>query len=466
MEIDLDQPILENSKESEVLFLAWKQRQAELKEAMKTILQPAEHMGNLTKQLNGTESNLLSIQDKEYILSELASLLDDVDNAKDFHTIGGWPTLVRHLAHTQAKSVRSYAAWAIGNAVKNTYDYQLWVLERISIELNISLLDHTASSSSTDNTMFQGENNNTYSCIELLIDMLDPMELPPPQQQQQQGEQLLQLSIDSSAMYDMQKRALYAIASSIRGNLDVQNAVIDITSTIDVLNSTTTATITSQSRPVSKSIKYLEYMYFLSQLYMKIPSDVSKKIWSSLADLLEERTYIHNELQNDIKVLVQQHTVNESVATSDNTITIDETLILSKVEEENNSVKVINELNRLQSMVLLGDNLISDSKWFTLSTDVVIYYVNYIKQYNENLKKTNENFHQTIDFNAIHSSLRSVLIFCKEILNTRVNHQSSEQTIIPQNFINAINYVLHHFDKDIFEDLIDVSIEIHTYVNI
>ena len=134
LEIDLDQPILENTKESEVLLQAWKQRQLELKEAMKTILQPAEYMGNLTKQLNNTESDItLSTSDKEYLLSELVSLLDDVDNARDFHTIGAWPTLVRHLSHTQAKSLRAYAALGIGKLQKYIHmiSYVMIILDLI-----------------------------------------------------------------------------------------------------------------------------------------------------------------------------------------------------------------------------------------------------------------------------------------------------------------------------------------------
>ena len=44
---------------------------------------------------------------------------------KDFHTIGGWPVLSSLLADRHAPAVRAAAAWAVGTAVKNSYDYQV-----------------------------------------------------------------------------------------------------------------------------------------------------------------------------------------------------------------------------------------------------------------------------------------------------------------------------------------------------
>mmetsp|Transcript_32383 Transcript_32383/g.54140 ORF Transcript_32383/g.54140 Transcript_32383/m.54140 type:complete len:385 (+) Transcript_32383:118-1272(+) len=188
LRIDLDQPILEGTVEASALFDAWTLRQQELREAMKNVLQPAELMANITRQLNATIltssssattsgdpeqllSGSLSVEEKVYLLKQLESLLDDVDNARDFHTIGAWPTLISFLSShrpgtnpnplpaaevvdertattttgttgtttgtTTAQvqvpndaSIRSAAAWAVGTAVKNNYDYQLWTLEK------------------------------------------------------------------------------------------------------------------------------------------------------------------------------------------------------------------------------------------------------------------------------------------------------------------------------------------------
>jgi len=79
-------------------------------------------------------------------LLELEDLLSDIDNAKDFHTIGGWPTLAslllpaETLTSPQSSSnmsssskidLQTVAAWAVGSAVKNSYDYQLWTIDSL-----------------------------------------------------------------------------------------------------------------------------------------------------------------------------------------------------------------------------------------------------------------------------------------------------------------------------------------------
>ena len=69
--------------------------------------------------------------EKQAALRELEGLLCDIDNARDFHTIGGWPVLASLLAPSEGRDseTQALAAWAIGSAVKNSYDYQLWSVE-------------------------------------------------------------------------------------------------------------------------------------------------------------------------------------------------------------------------------------------------------------------------------------------------------------------------------------------------
>ena len=50
------------------------------------------------------------------ILQELEGLLADIDNARDFHTIGGWPILLRMLDSRHHITIQTNAAWAIGTA--------------------------------------------------------------------------------------------------------------------------------------------------------------------------------------------------------------------------------------------------------------------------------------------------------------------------------------------------------------
>jgi hypothetical protein len=142
-------------------YLLNPRRQQELKAAMANVLKPAQYMGDLARQLNAThptihteggavgvvggagetaaaaagetggrgatgEAGTAEAKDAEdteaeaqytsgslllppvqriRALERLEGLLDDVDNARDFHTIGSWPTLVRFLLPDQPSGV-------------------------------------------------------------------------------------------------------------------------------------------------------------------------------------------------------------------------------------------------------------------------------------------------------------------------------------------------------------------------
>ena len=66
-------------------------------------------------------------------LEQLESLVEDIDNARDFKTIGGFGDIVSALINPESERVlprgKGLAASVIGNAVKSDYDFQLWVLE-------------------------------------------------------------------------------------------------------------------------------------------------------------------------------------------------------------------------------------------------------------------------------------------------------------------------------------------------
>ena len=91
------------------------------------------------------------ITDIESVLLDLEYQLADVDMARDFHTLGGWPLLASLLSddvhngnHTaltpelleKRNTVQATAAWAIGTAVKNTGEFFPFATEEIVIEAN------------------------------------------------------------------------------------------------------------------------------------------------------------------------------------------------------------------------------------------------------------------------------------------------------------------------------------------
>lgn len=93
----------------------------------------------------GTVTDIISL------LKDLEFQLSDIDMARDFHTMEGWPLLVQLVAQethlpanktleevsksTKAKirAIQAHAAWAIGTAVKNTEEFFPYAVERVHI---------------------------------------------------------------------------------------------------------------------------------------------------------------------------------------------------------------------------------------------------------------------------------------------------------------------------------------------
>ncbi len=180
MGVNLDTPVLAGTENAKSLVLAWEQRQVELKAAMAAMMKPAEHLANLTHTL---QIDTITQDERLQILIDLESLLSDIDNARDFYTIGSWPVLVQQLQHTQL-DIQAAAAWAIGTTIKNHYDYQLWLLEPVALASNTTALA-------------------------LLLSLLDTTSTLP-----------------SIEYIELQKRVLYAISAALRGNLDLQTSVL------------------------------------------------------------------------------------------------------------------------------------------------------------------------------------------------------------------------------------------------
>ena len=227
------EPIVQGSAKAEQLKRAWLERQKELKQAMESMTKPAEHMAELAKRIKEFIEGG-SADGVEQTLDELESLLSDVDNARDFHTIGGWPVLTALLAPEHSSHLRAKAALAVGTAVKNSYDYQLWVLER----------------------------RNNASSLDLLLDMLEP-----------QYE-----SAESNE--ETHRRALYALSSAARGNTDVQAALL-------------------LARVHQSHRGFLDQLTSLAVHNFSTP-EITRKVWSFAADMLEESLYVRTELAAEL----------------------------------------------------------------------------------------------------------------------------------------------------------------------
>jgi nucleotide exchange factor SIL1 len=204
----------------------WEKRQKELKELQESMMDLPEILKERIKSIRayledptahlkqhdldelaprGTVTHIVSVlQDLEYQLT-------DLDMARDFHTLGGWPLLVSLLAEelhvssqnatvpnkkiakmeakriqSKIRNVQTNTAWAIGTAVKNTGEFFPFAIEEVRI---------------------QGDRKTT--SIDLLVQVF-VQEYDDP---------------GSWEIRKLQEKAIYAIGSLLRGNRMAQTHV-------------------------------------------------------------------------------------------------------------------------------------------------------------------------------------------------------------------------------------------------
>jgi len=246
--VDVNTEVRAGSEAADALRRAWQQRQEELQHAMSAVAKPVEHMAEIAQSLQKHLANLTSIDVSiNASLIELESLLSDIDNARDFHTIGGWSVLVAYLSQELPPELRALAAWCIGTAVKNDYDFQLWTLEKTghapgNITLKVSnRKDESLSSVDTsENVSTDGS-----TCLDLLVEML---------------------SIFSNPL--MIKYALYAISSASHGNVDIQEALLRNSAFMPALK-----LLADSNDDIARTI------------------DINRKVWTFVADSLKEKVW-------------------------------------------------------------------------------------------------------------------------------------------------------------------------------
>ena len=274
IDIESDGSIKAGTDAAKELIEAWTTRQIEFKKAVDSMIAPAEQLKQLCAVLNNQSANdtdfINTIQDLEYLLS-------DVDNARDFHTIGCWPALTQHLLIKPSNGItvamlsnkrRAYTAWVIGTAVKNDYDYQLWVLESMHNVAN--------STNSTNNISIPHDQMVIYALISILYD--ESLSLSSGGAATSTANPTTTANLSTTS--DLVKKAIYAISSAARGNADVQAVISNI-----ILPNNTTFIQT-----ISSILQRNETKGHNSDL------EIYRKLWSLSADMLEERRYIRQEL--------------------------------------------------------------------------------------------------------------------------------------------------------------------------
>lgn len=133
----------------------WEKRQEELKQAQDEIVADVPSIlmdrikairsfiddGSIVNRTEGNDSRD-SISELLFILKELEYDLSDIDMSRDFYTLGGWDILVSLLLpdthknanrHNDASypmdKIQTTVAWVMGTAVKNTDEFQNWIIQ-------------------------------------------------------------------------------------------------------------------------------------------------------------------------------------------------------------------------------------------------------------------------------------------------------------------------------------------------
>lgn len=151
-----------------VLRRCWDIRQAELKQMALAQLNPVaevhkimntiyafvadsqsvyehpEQEGNLDNNLRGSVGEVSHSEKYDNVTSSLLNLeylLEDMDNARDFHQIGEWDRLVALLESPYMSSHhKALVAWCMGTAIKNTDTFQEWMIEAPEASVSASPL--------------------------------------------------------------------------------------------------------------------------------------------------------------------------------------------------------------------------------------------------------------------------------------------------------------------------------------
>jgi len=251
------EPIPTDSALAASLQVAWDQRQRELKAAMDSIVKPVQLMTGLIdailyRRTEGAHTRAVASEEggaegpdaashsdlsagaghtRASALEQLQDVLDDVDNARDFHTVGGFDALAAVLDplgySPDTDEEQGLAALALGNAIKNQYDFQKWVLEPTAQPTLLLRLLH-----------------------------------------------LLAAGSEKS-----KRRALYAISSAARGNLDVQASLRDF-----------------RAEGAGPSLSAMLLREMAGGAEAEAEMELPRKVLAFVADMLEEHTFIQGTM--------------------------------------------------------------------------------------------------------------------------------------------------------------------------
>ncbi|TMW63351.1 hypothetical protein Poli38472_002292 [Pythium oligandrum] len=104
----------------------WKKRQQELKDAIESMQDDAKYLAKILEQFQEAEK-AGNTEEQLRVLEVLEWEVQDLDKTHVFNFIGGFNIITEYLNSTNLP-VRAHAAWLVGTAVKNYKDGQDWAI--------------------------------------------------------------------------------------------------------------------------------------------------------------------------------------------------------------------------------------------------------------------------------------------------------------------------------------------------
>jgi hypothetical protein len=191
------------------------------------------------RRRDDNEDEAATADDITGCLKDLEYQLSDVDMARDFHTLGGWPYLVSLLHEAVHESCRvkeeeralvyeiqSLAAMTVGTAVSNLEEFRYWALEDVSAVMR-KILDNKEPKEikkeclEDDSPDFNGHE----SALHLLTQSFE-MELHRRSSATSQTDSIRTQGAVKDSFRTSKLRAVYALGSLLRGNAAAQHQFV------------------------------------------------------------------------------------------------------------------------------------------------------------------------------------------------------------------------------------------------
>ncbi|KAF1330189.1 hypothetical protein FI667_g5421, partial [Globisporangium splendens] len=149
------------------IIALWKQRQQDLKDAMDTMQDDAKYLGKLLEQFRDAEQEG-NADEQLNVLEVLEWEVQDLDKTHIFHFIGGFDIISGYLNSTNLR-VRAGASWVIGTASKSYRDGQNWAIDAGALPKLIQSLALDAAQNDDPKAVFEVKKKALYALSSLIL---------------------------------------------------------------------------------------------------------------------------------------------------------------------------------------------------------------------------------------------------------------------------------------------------------